>query len=142
MVVKWIFEDYWEAAAPPYSYTMAINPNDGGSPQVTKNMNVMANAGPNRMNLVQEGQSEVPTMDFSGIILDQAEYEAMEIWYDKRILIKITDDLGRQFYGIFNKWAPKRERRGGNFWYHTYDAEVSIVAYYNASGVRVYGRIL
>jgi hypothetical protein len=142
MGVKWVFEDYWQTGPTPYSYTWEVNPNAGGSPVVQKNMTLLQNVGPNRMNIVQEGQNQVPVLDFSGVILTQAQYEAMEAWYDRRVLIKLTDDLGRHFYGVFSKFAPKRERRAHNFWYHTYDAEFHVTAYVNASGNRVYGRIM
>jgi hypothetical protein len=141
-VVKWIFKDYWETGPTPYTYTWEINPNDGGSPESTKTMTILQNVGPNRMNLVQEGQTTVPTLSFSGVILTQAHYEKMELWFDKRVLIQLTDDLSRNFYGIFSKFSPKRSRHGGNFWYHNYDAEFAVTAYVNASGVRTYGRIL
>ena len=122
-------------------YVMEINPNDGGSLVVTKNINIVQNTGPNRVNILQEGQSQAPLLDFSGVILTQAQFEAMEQWYDRRTLIKLTDDLGREYYGVFSKWAPKRTRRASNFWYHTYDAEFTVNAYRNSSGAWVYGRV-
>jgi hypothetical protein len=142
MTVRWVFEDYWQTGPTPYSYTWEINPNDGGSPTVEKNMTILQNTGPNRMNLVQEGANQVPTIAFSGSILTQAHYEALELWYDRRVLIKLTDDLLRTFYGVFSSFSPKRSRRAFNPWYHTYDAQFHVTAYYSASGQRVYGRIL
>lgn len=123
-------------------YTVEINPDDGGSPNVTKSMTITANLGPNRMGLVQEGSNSVPTLNFSGVILTQTHYEALELWYDRRVLIKVTDDLGRVFLGIFSAYAPTRSRRPFNPWFHTYTAEFTLTAYYNASGDRVYGRVL
>jgi hypothetical protein len=132
----------WQTGPQPYTYVWEINPNDGGSPEIQKNMSILQNVGPNRMNLVMEGQSTVPTIAFTGVILTQTQYEAMELWFDRRVLIKLLDDLGRSFYGVFSKFAPKRQRRGTNFWYHTYDAQFTVTAYVNASGQRVYGRML
>jgi len=140
MVVRWSMQDYW--AATPVTYQMEINPNDGGSPEITKQMAILQSSGPNRMNLVQEGNSTTPTINFSGVILEQGHYENLEYWFDKRVLIKLVDDLNRTFYGVFSKFAPKRIRRPNNPWYHTYDAEFTVTAYVNASGQRVYGRIL
>lgn len=141
MTVKWIFTDYWETGPTPFSYVWPINPNDGGSPSVKKQMTILQNSGPNRVNIVMEGPNQAPIVAFSGVILHQDQYEAMEFWYDKRVLIKLTDDLNRQFFGIFSGWTPKRVRRASNPWYHTYDAEFTVSAYINASGVQVYGRI-
>lgn len=142
MSVKWVFEDVYGTGPAPHAYTWTVNPNDGGSPTIEKNMNILMNVGPNRKSLVQEGQSSVPMIEFAGVIITQEQYEAMEMWFDRRILIKLTDDLGRQFFGIFSKWAPKRVRKAGNFWYHTYDASFHIMEYINASGQVVYGRTI
>lgn len=141
-MARWTFHDYWETGPTPYRYDWEINPNDGGSPQISKQMTVLQSVGPNRLNLVMEGQSTVPTLSFSGVILTQAHYETIELWFDRRVLIELTDDLGRTFYGVFSKFAPKRSRRAASPWYHTYDAEFQVTAYINASGQRVYGRIL
>lgn len=139
---RWIFYDYWNSGPTPYYYQWEINPSDGGSPEVSKNLAISQNVGPNRMNLVQEGQSVIPTLQFSGTILTQQQYETLELWFDRRVLIEMSDDLHRTFYGVFSKFAPKRARRPRNPWYHTYDAEFAVTAYVNASGQRVYGRIL
>lgn len=141
MTVKWVFADYWETGPTPYQYVWEINPNEGGSPQVTKNISMASNTGPNRVAIVQEGSNQAATLTFSGIILTQEHYEAIEYWYDRRVLIKLTDDLGRQFFGIFSKFAPQRSRRSTNPWYHTYSAEFVVSAYINASGQRVYGKV-
>lgn len=142
MTVKWKFIDYFQTGPTPYQYQWEINPNDGGSPEITKSLSILQNTGPNRINLVMEGQSTVPTLQFTGVILSQQQYETMEIWFDRRVLIQLVDDLERNFYGVFSKFSPKRSRRAGNPWYHTYDAEFAVTAYVNASGQRVYGRLM
>jgi hypothetical protein len=140
-VTRWKFEDYHQTGPTPYTYTWEINPSDGGSPSIQKNMTSLTNTGPNRMILAQEGQSTVPALTFAGVILTQTHYETLELWFNRRVLIKLTDDLSRVFYGVFTAFNPKRVRRGANFWYHTFDAEFQCNAYYNASGERVYGRL-
>lgn len=142
MTVKWKFTDYWGAGAPPYSYTWEINPNDGGSPEITKNITVMQNVGPNRVGLVMEGQSTIPVISFSGVILTQSHYEAMEYWFDRRVFLRLDDDLDRVFYGVFSKFSPKRARRASHPWYHTYDASFHASGYENGSSQPVYGRVL
>lgn len=122
-------------------YVFEINPNDGGAATISKSIAMTQTVGPNRVNILQEGQSQAPLLDFSGIILTQQQLEAMEYWFDRRVLVKIVDDLGREYYGVFSKFAPKRVRRASNFWYHTYDAEFTLSAYKNASGNWLYGRM-
>lgn len=141
-VNRWVFTDVYQKGPQPYEYQVHINPNDAGSPSFDKAISVSKVSGPNEMPIIQEGAPGAATMTFSGVILEQAHYEALEIWFRKRILIRVQDDLGRHFYGVFSRWAPHRQRRSHNYWYHTYDAEMTILAYYNASGQRIYGRFL
>lgn len=139
-VVRWKFTDVWSSGPQPYTYTWEINPNDGGALSIDKQLLLSQSTGPNRVNIIQEGRSSAPVLDFSGQILTQTHLEAMEIWFSKRILLRIDDDLGRQYFGVFNKFTPKRVRRASNFWYHTYDAEMTVSGYKNTSGQWVYGR--
>ncbi len=122
-------------------YVWEINPNDGGSPAITKNLTISNSVGPNRVGIVQEGQSSPPVLSFGGVILTQEHYETLETWFDRRIFIKLTDDLGREFYGVFTRFTPRRVRRPSRPWYHTYEAEFTAQAYKNASGDWVYGRL-
>lgn len=122
-------------------YVMEINPNDGGAITIQKNILMSQTVGPNRVNILQEGTSQAPVITFSGVILTQEQLEAMERWFDRRVFIRMTDDLGRQYFGVFSKWSPRRQRRASNFWYHSYDAEFTISGYMNASGQWVYGRV-
>jgi hypothetical protein len=139
---RWTFTDVYQKGPSPYTYAMTINPNDGGSPTFDKSVVPLRVTGPNEMPILQEGSPGMAVMTFSGIILSQAQLEAMEIWFRKRILLMVQDDLGRRFYGVFSRWVPKRTRRASNAWYHTYDADLSLTAYYNASGQRIFGRFL
>lgn len=139
-VNRWTFRDVYKKGPAPYVYKWEINPNDGGSPTIQKNIAISSNTGPNRVSLVQEGQNDVAHIAFSGIILTQSHYETLEIWFRKRVLIKVVDDLGRIFYGVFSQWTPQRSRRASNPWYHAFTAEFTLTAYYNANGEGIYGR--
>lgn len=141
-VIKWTFTDVFQRGLPPYQYVFAINPNDGGSPTMVKNFNFTHSAGPRRGSIIQEGASEAPTMDFSGIILDRNQYYAMETWYQKRLMLDLTDDLGRTFRGALTAWTPKRVRRSHNFWYHTWEASFVIYAWADDTGTPIYGRFV
>lgn len=140
MVTRWVFNDYRNQGPTPYTYTFAINPNEGGSPSIQKNLTILSNVGPTRSAILQEGQNSAPEMTFSGTILTQAHFEAMEFWYDKRVALEITDDLGRMFRGIFSRWEPSRSRRAFNPWFHTYSAAFTVAGYKNASGAVRFGR--
>lgn len=140
MVTKWVFSDYKSQGSSPYTYTFEINPNEGGSPTIQKNMTALSNVGPNRGAILQEGNAAPPELAFSGVILTQTQYEVMEAWFDKRLALEITDDLGRKFRGVFSRWEPQRTRRAFNPWYHTYNAGFSVAGYKSASGVVRYGK--
>lgn len=141
MVVRWTFTDVNQAGEAPWEYTFAINPNDGGTPTATKNVTTLAaGSGADGGAVVQEGAMIAPEMSFSGVILAQSHLEAFERWFNKRILIEITDDLGRSFRGVFTKWEPQRSYRPRNPWFHTFSAGFTLVGYKNASGEELYGR--
>lgn len=140
MVTKWVFSDYKNQGLSPYTYTFEINPNEGGSPTIQKNMTVLSNVGPNRGAILQEGNATPAELNFSGVILTQTQYELMEYWFDKRLALEITDDLTRKFRGIFSRWEPQRIRRAFNPWYHTYNAGFTVAGYKNASGQVRYGK--
>ena len=139
-VVKWRFRDVWETGPEPHEYVLAINPDEGGSPQLSKQMAVTSNTGPGRAPIIQEGQTDPLSISFSGAILSREHYEALEYWADKRILLEVTDDLGRVFRAALAGFTPERTRRAFNPWFHRYTAELRVFSYVNASGRPVYGR--
>lgn len=141
-VVRWKFTDVHEVGPAPYVYTVQINPNEATSATVEKAINVLANAGPNRGTVIQEGRTSIPAIEFSGIIVEQAHLEALELWFARRVILDLVDDLGRTYRGIFASFQPQRPYRAGNFWYHTYAASFQATAYRNASGLVVYGRFV
>jgi hypothetical protein len=138
-VRRWRFRDVWETGPAPYEYTVEINPDEGGSPQLTKQIAVASNTGPGRAPILQEGQSDPPSVQFSGTILTREHYEALEYWADKKILLEVTDDLGRRFRCVLAGFSPDRSRRAYNPWFHRYSAELRVFSYVNASGKPVYG---
>lgn len=141
-VVRWRFTDVYNSGPAPYTYTFDINPNTGGSPAGEKTITTSYSLGPNNQTVLQEGHFTVPDLTFSGVILSRHHYETLEFWFSKRVLLRLDDDLGRIFTGVFAKFTPKRERRASNPWYHTYDADFLVMSYLSASGQRIYGRAI
>lgn len=119
MVVRWIFTDPTDSS----SYTFEINPNEGGSPTLKKNVLFKNTAAPNGKTLIYEGRDDPVTFSFSGTLLTQAQLEAFETWYLKRHQIVITDDLGRTFSVYITSFDPKRVRSAHIPWKHTYTVE-------------------
>lgn len=139
-VVRWTFRDVWGTGGTEQVYTFEINPNEGGSPTIQKNIAVATNVGPNRGAILQEGQNTAPVLNFSGVLITQTHYEALETWFDKKILLELKDDLGRTFRGVFSSFEPTRVRKPYNPWYHSYTAQFTVFGYKNASGQIRYGR--
>lgn len=141
-VVRWKFTDVHKKGGEPYSYTFHINPNEASSGMMEKQLNISANAGPRRGVILQEGRVSPPVLQFSGVVLSQEHLETVELWYAKRILIDLDDDLGRRYRGVFTSYQPTRPYRARNFWYHTFSAQFTASAYRNASNQVLYGRFV
>lgn len=125
MVQRWVFT---EIGGLNETYTVAINPNSGGSPASRRNTYLAQAAGPGGIPIVQSGRLEVQELQFSGDILSQAHYLAMDRWAKKNSTIQIVDDLSRTYVGIFTDFTPQRVRTASNFWKHTFSAVFTVAA--------------
>lgn len=123
MVVKWKFEDPVELE----TYIFEISPNDGGSPAYTKNIMSQNTVAPGGKTLLFEGADAVSEMNFSGILLSEEQYDAFATWWAKRRQIKVTDDLGREYWIYITKFEPKRVRARSHPWKHTYSITATIL---------------
>lgn len=102
----------WELFDPTVSetYVFYINPSQGGSPTYQKNITAQATTAPGGKTLLFEGADSPQTFEFSGTILNQGMYDAMLHWYNKRRQVRITDDLGRQFWIYITQFEATRKR--------------------------------
>lgn len=123
MVNRWTFEDPNTLE----TYTFAINPNEGGSPQYSKKFEYRNTSAPDGKVIVFEGRDDPQTIEFSGTLLTQAQYDAFVTWWDKRYQVKITDDLGREFWIEIESFSPKRERAVHYPYKHSYTIKAIIV---------------
>lgn len=120
---RWLFYDPVEDE----TYTFEINPNDGGSPQFAKKITDQSTVAPGGKTLLFEGADEVQTLEFSGVILEQTQYDAFRLWWAKRRQIKVTDDLEREYWVYIKTFAPKRERAIHHPWKHSYSVTAVIL---------------
>lgn len=130
MTVRWKFTNVRTGS----TYTMEINPNDGGTVGVTKQVATNNPIGPGRRAIFSEGRIAIDPMEFSGVILTQGQLENMELWALKRTLLQIEDDLGRTFQGVLSSWKPHRVRKPYNPWYHQYTATFTVTAMMTEGG--------
>jgi hypothetical protein len=66
-------------------------------------------------------------MTFSGTILTENEYNALIQWADERKQVRLTDDLGRQFWIYITSFVPTRQLKRNSPWFFTYNAEATIL---------------
>lgn len=123
MVVRWRFDD----PSSLESYTFAINPKDGGSPSYKKSFQYQNTSAPAGKVLVFQGRDDTQKLTWDGTILDEASFNALVTWWNKRNQITVTDDLGRVFTIIIESFEPKRVRAATAPWKHSYTLTATIV---------------
>jgi hypothetical protein len=123
MVVRWQFYD----PVATETYTFEINPNAGGSPTYKKSVNYQNTTAPDGKTLIYEGQDEVQELEWSGVILTQTHYDKYIEWWQKRRQIRLTDDLGRQYWIYLTSFVPNRVRASSRPWKHEFTATAVIL---------------
>jgi len=123
--IGWKFEDPTEGT----TQIMPINPNEGASPAYRKTLTKTTTTAPGagRRALIFEGQDEISQFDFSGAILTKEHYDFILNAWQKRHLLRVTDDLGRVFTLYLESFEPKRMRSRTYPWRHEYSATSVIV---------------
>lgn len=122
-VVRWTFED----PVTLDSYTFPINPSAGGSPSFAKTFNYAVTAAPDGKIVVFEGRDAPQTLEFRGTLFTESEFDAFVEWFEKRYQVKVTDDLGRQFWIVIESFTPERVRARSHPWKHAYTVRATIV---------------
>jgi hypothetical protein len=116
-MAKWSFYDPTDDT----TYVFPVNPNEGGTPGRTKKLEYQATAAPDGVTLIFEGRDEARQIQVSGVLLDQGQLEALDAWVnDRRHQIRLTDDLGRQFWIYLTNFEATRNRRQSHPWHHSY----------------------
>lgn len=115
-MLRWIFDD----VAGSETYTLPINPNEGGTPGVNKSFGYQNTAAPDGKTLMYEGRDEVEKLECKGTILLRDHLLALKTWAKLRRQILITDDLGRQFWVYITNFVPSRKRSAVHPWKHEY----------------------
>lgn len=115
-VQRWTFTD----PVTSETYEFEINPSEGGSPSLEKNMTYTNTAAPEGRALAFEGRPNVQTSQFKGTILTEEHYNAMMYWFGVKNQINMTDDLGRTQSIYITKFDPQRVRAVQHPWKHSY----------------------
>jgi hypothetical protein len=123
MVVRWTF---WDPVA-AQTYEFELNPVEGGSPPYKKKVSYENTSAPDGKVLIYEGQDETQTMQWSGVILTQEHFEQYVDWWHLRRQLRLTDDLGRQFWVYITAFEPTRVKAFSHPWKHRYTVTAMIL---------------
>lgn len=91
-MARWNFQDNVISQ----NYNFDVNPNRGGTPSFQKNLSYSAT--PAGSSIVFEGRDKPRTFTVSGTLREESQLIALQTWFDKEYQVKITDDLGREFW--------------------------------------------
>jgi hypothetical protein len=125
-VVRWVFTE----PATSDTYTVEINPNDGGTPGVAKSFQFSDTCAPDGQTVVFEGRDKPQTMDLSGVILHETHLQALYEWTQKRNPIVIKDDLLREFTVVIEEFTPTRKRSALYPWKHEFRLKATLLVPY------------
>lgn len=123
--IPWRWEDLSDGSV---AY-MPINPNEGASPNYDKNLTTATTTAPGAIGavLVFEGTDTPSEFNFSGVLLTKDHYDFIFRVWEKRHLLRLTDDLGRVFTVYMKTFHPERKLSRTYPWKHTYQATAIIV---------------
>lgn len=123
MTVKWVFTD----TATSTSYTWEVNANEGGVPSYKKNIVTKNTLAPGGKTLIYEGQDEPLTLNWTGTILTQTQYDAFVTWFQKRHQFQITDHLAITYWVYITEFVPTRQRAIHYPWKFSYTMSALIL---------------
>lgn len=122
--IGWVLKDL--SQDPDEVYNWQVNPNEFSLPY-QKTLSYSNTAAPDGRVLIYEGRDEVQKIQFSGVILEQDQYEDLVYWFNKRHQLQLIDDLGREMFVYITSFSTQRKRSVQYPWRHTYNGEMIIL---------------
>lgn len=120
----------WQLYDPVTLVTVSldINPNDGGTPGLTKAVNSQSTVAPDGLPIFYQGNNEPQMMEFSGFVYEEEQLDVLLEWAAKNRIILITDDLARAYRVMVTSFIPKRIRRSRKPYYHSYTMTAMVMS--------------
>jgi hypothetical protein len=122
-VIKWTL---WDPVLGT-TLTFPINPAEGFLPEREKTFTMEHTTAPNGKFIAFEGPETSIAFNFSGTFLEESSYDFMISWFNKKYQLRLTDDLGNEYWVYLKKFSPKRRRSSNYTWAFTYDAEAVVI---------------
>lgn len=121
MVVRWQVYD-------PYLGTeeFPLNPSEVDLPPLEKDITTRHTTANNKAVLF-EGNGEPTEFKFNGVLFEEADYDWFVTWYNKKYQVRVTDDLGQEFWIYLQSFRPRRRRSFHHPWCIEYEAVAVIV---------------
>lgn len=113
MVQRWSFHE----PVANTTYTVEINPNEGGTPGYTREVRAEPTLGGHHV--FSEDAEQPQHIECSGTILDRTHLEGLAGVFKARRQVLLTDDLGRQWWVYLEAFTPTRQRSRRE-WRHQY----------------------
>ena len=121
--VPWIFIDLSSGD----EYEFAVNPLDcsfsGNEETLTENYSSAGSP------ILFGGRQTPKTLSFSGTILYEEHFRAMEEWFEKNTQITLIDDLGNNYSIYLQNFSPTRAYVSQYPWRHEYNANAVILSW-------------
>lgn len=121
MVVRWTLYD------PVLGTTLEfpINPAESFLPNREKEFSIQQTT--QGKLIAFEGNEKPVEFNFSGTFLDEASYNFMTTWFNKRYQLRLTDDLGKQYWIYLKTFSPERKRSSNYRWAFKYSAQATVL---------------
>lgn len=107
---------------------LILNPETMDEPVLTKTLTYSEAIGPGGSTVSFEGQDQYQTIQWTGKILDQAQYDQFVTVFNTRETQTFIDDLGRTYTVYITGFAPKRVHTVSNPYYHEYTMTMIVVS--------------
>lgn len=113
--VAWVFYDGVD------TYVLPVNPDSASMPTPNRTLTFQATC--TGKQVIYEGRPQTKKISFSGVTIEEGQYQAFKNWVNKRKQIQITDDLGQKYWVYLKSFKPQRRRNDTYPWLMDYSAE-------------------
>lgn len=126
---QWKFTDPYDTNSGTNSYTFPINPNTMTSPFPQRAISSTQTTAVTGQVLLWEGSVPAKSWQFGGVLLDEAQHEALRAWvYERHNRIIVTDHFGRPITCALQQFDAQPKRSVGKYWRHDYTITALVTA--------------